>query len=98
MKKVGPVRVICIFVAAMAVFLSGARVAEAVTCSPLELSSCAGAISSPSSEPPSTCCSKLKEQQPCLCGYIRNPSLRPYVQSPGAKAVASKCGVPFPRC
>ena len=73
------------------------RMAEAVTCSPLTLSPCAGAISS-SSPPSSLCCQRLKEQQPCLCGYLRNPSLRQYVNSPGAKKVASACGVPTPSC
>ncbi|XP_054787584.1 non-specific lipid-transfer protein 2-like [Prosopis cineraria] len=70
---------------------------EAVTCSPVALSPCMGAISS-SSPPSSECCQKLKEQKPCLCGYLKNPSLRQYVNSPGAKKVASSCGVPIPSC
>ncbi|XP_038897809.1 non-specific lipid-transfer protein 2-like [Benincasa hispida] len=97
MKKVVSVRAVCLFIAAMAALLSVARVAEAVNCNPLELNSCAGAISS-SSNPSRTCCSKLQEQKPCLCGYLRDPSLRPYVNAPGAKYVASKCGVPIPNC
>ncbi|KAG6581748.1 hypothetical protein SDJN03_21750, partial [Cucurbita argyrosperma subsp. sororia] len=96
MKKF-PITIAFLFMAVMVALLSGARVAEAVNCSPMELSSCAGAITS-SSTPSSTCCNKLREQKPCLCGYIRNPALRPYVQSPGARNVAAKCGVPFPSC
>ncbi|KAG4914391.1 hypothetical protein JHK87_051948 [Glycine soja] len=69
--------------------------AEAVTCSPVELSPCLGAITS-SSPPSTTCCQKVREQRPCLCGYLKNPSLRPYVNSPGSRRVASSCGVPFP--
>ncbi|RDX97152.1 hypothetical protein CR513_20108, partial [Mucuna pruriens] len=71
--------------------------AEGVTCSPVELSPCLGAITS-SSPPTSTCCQKVREQRPCLCGYLKNPSLRQYVNSPGSRRVASSCGVPFPNC
>ncbi|KAK3426315.1 hypothetical protein EUGRSUZ_F02788 [Eucalyptus grandis] len=74
-----------------------ARVAEAVTCSATELSSCVSAITS-SAPPSALCCSKLREQRPCLCGYIRNPNLRQYVTSPNAKRVARTCGVPYPTC
>lgn len=71
--------------------------AEAVTCTPVELSPCLGAITS--SQPPSTiCCQKVREQRQCLCGYLKNPSLRPYANSPGSRRVASSCGVPFPTC
>ncbi|RVW20473.1 hypothetical protein CK203_110141 [Vitis vinifera] len=42
-----------------------ATVSTAVTCSPMELSTCANAIIS-SSPPTATCCSKLKEQRSCL--------------------------------
>ncbi|XP_059450746.1 non-specific lipid-transfer protein 2-like [Corylus avellana] len=71
--------------------------AEAVTCTPTELSPCLPAITS-SARPSSSCCSKLKEQKPCLCGYLKNPNLKQYVNSPGAKKVLSTCGVPLPNC
>ncbi|PHU06864.1 Non-specific lipid-transfer protein 2 [Capsicum chinense] len=81
----------------LVLFLSELLVTEAVTCSVTELSSCAGAITS--SQPPSSkCCAKLREQKPCLCGYLQNPNLRQYVNSPNARRVASTCGVPTPRC
>ncbi|KAF8026841.1 hypothetical protein BT93_F3357 [Corymbia citriodora subsp. variegata] len=84
---------------AVLVFLSAdrARVAEAVTCSATELSPCLSAITS-SSAPSALCCSKLREQRPCLCGYIKNPSLQQYVTSPNAKRVARSCGVAYPTC
>ncbi|KAG2242218.1 hypothetical protein Bca52824_095938, partial [Brassica carinata] len=59
-------------------------VAEGVTCSVTELSPCLAAFMS-SSPPSASCCAKLREQKPCLCGYMRNPSLRQYVSSPNAK-------------
>uniref|UniRef100_A0A7C9DA74 Bifunctional inhibitor/plant lipid transfer protein/seed storage helical domain-containing protein n=1 Tax=Opuntia streptacantha TaxID=393608 RepID=A0A7C9DA74_OPUST len=74
-----------------------AEVAEGVTCSPVQLSSCASAITS-TSPPSSLCCSKIKEQKPCLCQYMRNPTLKKFVNTPNARRVARTCGTPFPRC
>ncbi|KAF1888846.1 hypothetical protein Lal_00036888 [Lupinus albus] len=70
---------------------------DAFNCNPVELSPCLQAITS--NVPPSTtCCQKLKEQKPCLCGYIQNPNLKQYVLSPGARRVSLSCGVPYPTC
>jgi len=77
--------------------LAEAKVSQAVTCNPAQLSPCLPAISS-SSPPSTTCCSKLKEQKPCLCGYLKDPALKQFVSSPGARKVASACGVPYPSC
>lgn len=83
-----------LFVVAILVLL-GDDMGEALTCSPAEFSYCLGSITS--SSPPSTlCCQKTREQRPCFCGYLKNPSLRQYVYSPGARRVAKSCGVPFP--
>ncbi|XP_047154212.1 non-specific lipid-transfer protein 2-like [Vigna umbellata] len=93
MKKVFVFAVVVVAVVAMEV----APTAEGVTCSPVELSPCLGAITS--SSPPSTvCCQKVREQRPCLCGYLQNPSLKNYVNSPGSRRVATSCGIPFPTC
>ncbi|KAL2522185.1 Protein kinase superfamily protein [Forsythia ovata] len=55
-----------LFLAMLVLLVGKLHVTEAVNCSPLELSSCAGAIMM--SLPPSdACCNKLKEQKPCLC-------------------------------
>ncbi|GFZ18918.1 bifunctional inhibitor/lipid-transfer protein/seed storage 2S albumin superfamily protein [Actinidia rufa] len=83
--------------AAVMVLLVEVRVTEAVTCSPTELSPCISAITS-SAPPSATCCSKLREQRPCLCGYLKNPNLSQYVNSPNARRVATACGVPTPTC
>ncbi|KAL9269176.1 Non-specific lipid-transfer protein 2-like protein [Drosera capensis] len=63
-----------------------------VKCDPMQLSACATVILQ--SLPPSPeCCTKLKEQRPCLCGYMKGPSLKPYIYSPGARKVTNSCGV-----
>ncbi|GMN28186.1 hypothetical protein TIFTF001_001955 [Ficus carica] len=97
MKKFSYLALLTVAVAVAAVLISEAPVAEAVTCSPLELSSCLSAITG-GTKPSNTCCSKLREQKPCLCGYLKNPNLRQYVNSPNARKVASTCGVAYPKC
>uniref|UniRef100_A0A7N0U8E9 Bifunctional inhibitor/plant lipid transfer protein/seed storage helical domain-containing protein n=1 Tax=Kalanchoe fedtschenkoi TaxID=63787 RepID=A0A7N0U8E9_KALFE len=69
----------------------------AVTCSPVELSSCVSAITS-STPPTRLCCAKIKEQRPCLCQYLKNPTLKKFVNTPNARRVARTCGTPYPRC
>ncbi|KAJ9550323.1 hypothetical protein OSB04_014368 [Centaurea solstitialis] len=91
------IAVVCAL-ALLVMLVAGTRVTTAaVTCVVTELAPCAAAISS-SSPPSQQCCSKIKEQRPCLCQYLKNPSLRGYVNSPNAKKVATTCGVPIPKC
>ena len=79
---------------AEAVVLSQAQAAE-VTCDPTELILCLKKFgASPSQE----CCNKLKEQEPCLCGYEKDPKLKHYFDDPDAKIFALKCGVLLPKC
>ncbi|KAJ9140788.1 hypothetical protein P3X46_031392 [Hevea brasiliensis] len=89
----------CVACLVVVVVLSGEilDVSQAVTCNPLALSPCASAMTS-SSPPSAICCSKLKEQRPCLCQYLKNPNLQKLVNSPNAKKVATTCGSPFPNC
>ncbi|KAL0296699.1 UNVERIFIED_CONTAM: Non-specific lipid-transfer protein 2 [Sesamum calycinum] len=82
---------------ALLMLLSEVEVTRAVTCNPIQLSPCAAAITSTTS-PSAACCAKIKEQRPCLCQYMKNPTLQKFINSPGAKKVASSCGTPFPRC
>ncbi|PWA65155.1 hypothetical protein CTI12_AA306630 [Artemisia annua] len=88
--------VVALSVVAM-VFIGEIPGATAVTCNYMELVPCAGAISS-SQKPSGACCSKLKEQRPCFCGYLRNPSIRQLVSPAAAQRVASQCGVSIPQC
>ncbi|PON36569.1 Bifunctional inhibitor/plant lipid transfer protein/seed storage helical domain containing protein [Trema orientale] len=75
------------------------RVANAVViCSPVEMDPCKEAIATTAS-PSSICCRMVREQRPCLCGYLNDPNLRPTINSPNARRVASICGVElFPTC
>ncbi|PON77512.1 Bifunctional inhibitor/plant lipid transfer protein/seed storage helical domain containing protein [Parasponia andersonii] len=70
-------------------------VKPAAVCEPTELISCLNKFRGSQSKP---CCSKLQEQEPCLCGYIEDPKLAEYFNTTHARVFASKCGVPFPKC
>ncbi|XP_039049055.1 non-specific lipid-transfer protein 2-like [Hibiscus syriacus] len=96
MKRVSFVA-LCVVALAVVTFSGEIFTAEAVTCSPTELSACLPAFTS-TAAPSTNCCSKLKEQQPCFCTYIKNPSLKQYINNPNAKRVASICNVPYPKC
>ncbi|KAI9113764.1 hypothetical protein K1719_015015 [Acacia pycnantha] len=85
--------VLCTLV--LLVVVAEVQVSMAVTCSPVQLSACVSAITS-STPPSQLCCSKIKEQKPCLCQYVKNPNLKKFVDSPNARKVASTCGTPFP--
>ncbi|CAK8542646.1 unnamed protein product [Lathyrus sativus] len=72
-------------------------IAEAANCNPVQLSPCLPAIMS-NTKPSLGCCTRLNDQKPCLCQYVRNPNLKEYVNSPGARNVANSCGVTIPNC
>ncbi|KAK3004406.1 hypothetical protein RJ639_018782 [Escallonia herrerae] len=94
MKKVLGAAALCVV---LVLLLGEVHVTKAVNCVATELTPCAGAIMW--SQPPSpACCGKLREQLPCLCQYLNNPALRPYVDSPNAQKVARVCNVPTPKC
>ncbi|KAK4733414.1 hypothetical protein R3W88_007675 [Solanum pinnatisectum] len=85
------------FIAILVILLGELLSIEAVTCNVMELSPCAPAIIS-SQSPSSACCAKLNKQKPCLCGYLNDPNLKPYINSPNAQNVYKTCGVPTPKC
>lgn len=95
--KGGNATLTAVVVAVMMVVAGELQVANAVTCSPTELAPCLSAIIS-SQPPTAACCNKLREQKPCLCGYIRDPNLKQYVNSAGAKRTANICRVTIPNC
>ncbi|OAY60438.1 non-specific lipid-transfer protein 2 [Manihot esculenta] len=97
MKKVsGSFLCVVVMVAAM-MLMTEVRLSNAATCNPAALSSCLPAISS-STPPSSTCCTNLKQQKPCFCEYLKNPSMKQYLNSPSARKVVSTCGVAIPAC
>ncbi|CAE5959661.1 unnamed protein product [Arabidopsis arenosa] len=97
MVKVMWVSVLALAAAILLLTVAKIPVAEGVTCSPMQLASCAAAMTS-SSPPSEACCAKLREQQSCLCGYMRNPLLRQYVSSPNARKVSNSCKIASPKC
>ncbi|KAK4490550.1 hypothetical protein RD792_001232 [Penstemon davidsonii] len=98
MKKSNAANIGVWFLVAMVVVLvAEVKDAAAVTCNPMELGPCLGAYQG-GGNPSTQCCDKLKEQKPCLCGYMKNPSFRPYVGSPNAKMIAARCAVNMPDC
>ncbi|KAL5809942.1 hypothetical protein ACOSQ4_026510 [Xanthoceras sorbifolium] len=80
-------RVSFVVLLSLVVSISEVCVVEAVTCNPMELSPCMAAITY-----------KVREQRPCFCGYLKDPNLKQFVNSPNARKVASTCGVPYPQC
>lgn len=68
-----------------------------VACNVSELSPCLNSFIGPSA-PSKQCCSKLQEQQPCLCGYLNNPAYKKYLRSGSINKLSKACGVPVPTC
>ncbi|KAL7171127.1 hypothetical protein ACSBR2_035890 [Camellia fascicularis] len=92
--KVSHIAAVCVV---LVLVVEGSQMSMAATCNPMELSPCASAIIS--AKPPTTaCCTKLKEQRPCLCQYLKDPNLQKFIKSPNANKVANTCGSPFPSC
>uniref|UniRef100_A0A3Q7FG81 Bifunctional inhibitor/plant lipid transfer protein/seed storage helical domain-containing protein n=1 Tax=Solanum lycopersicum TaxID=4081 RepID=A0A3Q7FG81_SOLLC len=79
-------------------FLGELLVTEAQTCNVNELISPCFATFAFSSPPSSACCTKLREQQPCLCEYIKNPAYAQYISSTLISRVLTACKIPVPKC
>ncbi|KGN53815.1 hypothetical protein Csa_014873 [Cucumis sativus] len=102
MKKVSISTSLCLSVPVMAMvmvvaLITGAGLADAVNCNPMEMRPCLPALES-SVPPTAECCEKLKEQEPCFCAYLKSPVFKPYLESPNAKKIATSCRVPIPTC
>ncbi|CAN8295102.1 unnamed protein product [Cochlearia groenlandica] len=66
-------------------------------CNPMDLQTCAGAIQT-GAQPSTECCGKLKEQQTCLCGYMKNPAFSQYITPEKAHQILAACDIPYPSC
>ncbi|KAM7524235.1 hypothetical protein LguiA_014137 [Lonicera macranthoides] len=81
----------------LVVALCQVAVTESVTCVFTELEPCFLPLMV--DVPPSDeCCAKFKEQEPCLCGYIKDPVYAEFIKSPLAPKVEQTCAIPAPQC
>ncbi|KAJ4822391.1 hypothetical protein Tsubulata_008927 [Turnera subulata] len=97
MKKASSLAILVVMMMVM-VLANQAQVSQAAgNCNPSSLSSCLPAITG-GARPSADCCSKMKQQAPCFCTYVRNPSFSPYISSPNARKTVQACGVAFPKC
>jgi hypothetical protein len=48
--------------------------------------------------PSAECCSNLKAQQGCFCGYAENPFYKHYINSPNSLNTLATCGISIPDC
>ncbi|KAK1302159.1 putative non-specific lipid-transfer protein [Acorus calamus] len=79
---------------ALALLVAHVPMTVSVTCDPNELSSCLLPILF-GTTPSTTCCQKLREQQPCFCEYIANPDYQGYITSPNALKPPIHATMPF---
>ncbi|CAA0386977.1 unnamed protein product [Arabidopsis thaliana] len=80
-----------------ATVVGGWGIEEKAACIVTNLMSCLPAILK-GSQPPAYCCEMLKEQQSCLCGYIKSPTFGHYVIPQNAHKLLAACGIPYPKC
>ncbi|PAN29062.1 hypothetical protein PAHAL_5G197900 [Panicum hallii] len=76
---------------------SGAGPPPPPQCDPLALRPCAAAVID-GARPSGECCAKVREQEPCLCRYSRNPGLTRYINSREGRRIAAVCRVRRLRC
>lgn len=62
-------------------------------CFPMDLLPCLPALTV-GEDPSTNCCNNMKEQQSCLCGYIKNPSYSMYIISIRTRIVLDSCKIP----
>nr|GLL21520.1 non-specific lipid-transfer protein 2 [Ipomoea trifida] len=76
--------------AVMVLVLSTETQLSWAACDVQQLSPCLSAITS-NTKPSQLCCHSLIQQKPCFCQYLKNPTLKNYVNSPAAKKAAKTC-------
>nr|GLL21533.1 non-specific lipid-transfer protein 2 [Ipomoea trifida] len=70
---------------------------SSAACDVQQLTPCLSALTS-NTNPSQLCCQRLNQQKPCFCQYLKNPSLKMYLNSPAAKKAAKTCKVSIPKC
>lgn len=86
------------FMAVVVVLFGGTELSMAVTCNVHELSPCASAFASPPTPPSAECCTKLKEQEPCFCQYLKDPNLRTLIMTENTEKMGKACHIKAPTC
>ncbi|GMN52527.1 hypothetical protein TIFTF001_021673 [Ficus carica] len=86
---------VAVAIAAALLLCQTPMVVAQVTCDPEQLNSCAGAILF-NQVPSEKCCENVRQQQPCFCQYLKDPSYSSFINSDGAKRVVATCKVQFP--
>nr|GME07158.1 non-specific lipid-transfer protein 2 [Ipomoea batatas] len=74
-------------VAVVVVVLAEAQFSWAA-CDVNQLSPCLSAFTS-NAPPSNLCCQRLKQQKPCFCQYLKDPTLKQYLSA--GKKVATAC-------
>jgi hypothetical protein len=92
-----PAQQLMLAVVAAALLLCASTAEAATSCDATQLTPCAGAIIG-NAAPTPACCSRMREQMPCMCTYARDPNLQRYVNSPNGRKVMAACKVPVPSC
>ncbi|TXG70031.1 hypothetical protein EZV62_004969 [Acer yangbiense] len=71
--------------------------AEAVTCNPMELMGPCAIPFATGILPTPQCCMRMRDQQNCMCDYLRNPVYKEYLDSDSGIKITALCGLPSPR-
>ncbi|KAF8084228.1 hypothetical protein N665_0728s0015 [Sinapis alba] len=92
MKFTGAIYIALVIVLVSSLYLTDAVVEEEikVVCDPTKFNPCLPALRT-GSQPSTECCGKLKEQQSCLCGYIKHAAPGPFIKK--FQVVLSACGI-----
>ncbi|KAF8010194.1 hypothetical protein BT93_J0968 [Corymbia citriodora subsp. variegata] len=98
MARKGPSPLVASFLMTALVLSSQLAPRAEAECDASQLAPCLPAVMPPFLPPTDACCSGLREQQPCLCDYLKDPRYRRYVESPRAKKILEDCQVPYPQC
>nr|GMD70952.1 non-specific lipid-transfer protein 2-like [Ipomoea batatas] len=86
-----------LMIVAMLMLLLAEAQFSSAACDVQQLTPCVSALTS-NTNPSQLCCQRLNQQKPCFCQYLKNPSLKMYLNSPAAKKAAKTCNVSIPKC
>ncbi|KAL6577640.1 hypothetical protein OROMI_009968 [Orobanche minor] len=68
-------------------------------CNTDDLNPCRDVIEHPEHDVSDDCCNARNAQKTeCLCFFMKNATLQPYVNSPGAVKISKVCKAPYPNC